>query len=282
MYANTNISEKRSRVLRFQKEIGDLPDDSNDIFKRNMLDRYVDSLDESFCNGRCGVLNKFCYAEFFRFYYIVPSANENDWQSMELKDELLEVNSPATHYPNVISLMSSKEKMKFRKLPSVLRYFTPNKNRDYESYAHHLLLLFYPFRDELDLKVAIPPSYTNKIAEPGVIDIINTNRALTEPFSDAVDEALLQYSQTEMNISEATEQIENDEMQNICLNETFDQSTQNHIKIDVSIPQPYSLVTDDEINTNIQSLNVQQRQVFDFVYSWAKIYLGLVELVNLT
>ena len=180
-----------------------------------MLDRYVDRPDERFCNGRYGVLNKFCYAEFLRFYYIVPSSNENDRQPMELKDELLEVNSPATRYPIVISLMSSKEKMKCRKLPSVLRYFTTNKNRDCESYAHHLLLLFYTFRDESDLKVGLPPIYTNKIAEPGVIDIINTNRALIGPFSDAVDEALLQYSQTEMNISEATEQIENEDVQNI-------------------------------------------------------------------
>ena len=42
------------------------------------------------------------------------------------------------------------------------------------------------------------------------------------------------------------------------------------ITIDLSIPQPYSLVIDNEINANIQSLNVRQRQVFDFVYSWAK------------
>ena len=68
-----------------------------------------------------------------------------------------------------------------------------------------------------------------------MIDIININRALIEPFSDAVDEALLQYSQLEMNNGEAMEQIENQEMQNICLNETFDQSTQNNITIDLSI-----------------------------------------------
>ena len=128
IYANTNIPEKRFRVLQSQKEIGDLPYDSNDIFKINMLDRYVDRPDESFCNGPYGVLNKFCYAEVLRFYYIVPSENENEWQPMELKGELLEVNSPATGYPIVISLMSSREKMKCRKLLSVFRYFTPNKN----------------------------------------------------------------------------------------------------------------------------------------------------------
>ena len=93
---------------------------------------------------------------------------------MELKDELLEVNSPATGYPIVISVISSKEKMKCRKRPSAFRYFTPKKTRDYESYAHYLFLLFYPFQDESDSKVGISLSYTNKIAEPGVIDVINT------------------------------------------------------------------------------------------------------------
>ena len=100
-----------------------------------------------------------------------------------------------------------------------------------------------------------------------MIGISNTNIALTEPYSDDVDEAWLQYSQTEMNNSEATE---NEETQNICLNETFDQSTQNNETTDVSIPHPYSLLSDDEVAANIQFLNVQQTQVFDFAYSWAK------------
>ena len=65
---------------------------------------------------------------------------------------------------------------------------------------------------------------------------------MIEPLSDAADEALLQYSQVEKNNSEAMEQIENEEVQNICLNQTFDQSTKNNITIDVSIPQTYSLV----------------------------------------
>ena len=69
-----------------------------------------------------------------------------------------------------------------------------------------------------------------------MIDTININRALIEPFSDAVDEVLFQYSQTEMNNGKAMEQIESQEMQNICLNETFDQSTQSNITIDLSIP----------------------------------------------
>lgn len=41
-------------------------------------------------------------------------------QPTELKDEQLEINSPATGYPIVTSLMSSKQKMKSRKLVFVL------------------------------------------------------------------------------------------------------------------------------------------------------------------
>lgn len=51
---------------------------------------------------------------------------------------------------------------------------------------------------------------------------------------------------------------------------TFNYPKQNNIGIDVTVPQSYSLVSGNEINTNIQSLNVHQRQVFDFVYSLAK------------
>ena len=49
-----------------------------------------------------------------------------------------------------------------------------------------------------------------------MIHIIDTNRALIEPFIDAVDEALLQYSQTEMDNGEAMELIENQDIQSIC------------------------------------------------------------------
>ena len=65
---------------------------------------------------------------------------------MTLTDDMLETNIAVTsHYPPVIPLMASPDKLKCWKVPSVLRYFTPNKNRIYKVYAHYLLILFYPF-----------------------------------------------------------------------------------------------------------------------------------------
>ena len=48
MYANTNISEKRCKILRSQQKISKLTDESEDIFKKNMLDRYMDRPDKKF------------------------------------------------------------------------------------------------------------------------------------------------------------------------------------------------------------------------------------------
>ena len=90
--------------------------------------------------------------------------------------------------------MSSKEKLKCRKVPLVLLFFTPINNREYVNYAHHLLLLFYPFRNEADLKVGVPPSYTNKISEPDIIDI--KRNSYVGPFGEIVDKALLHYHQS--------------------------------------------------------------------------------------
>ena len=42
IFANSNVPEKRYRICRGEKNISELPEDSTDIFKRNMTDRYID------------------------------------------------------------------------------------------------------------------------------------------------------------------------------------------------------------------------------------------------
>ena len=202
IFANGVIPENYFKILHSQQEISELPDEGEDVFKKNMLERYMDRPDEKFQNGKFASVNFLCYAEFLRYYYVSTISNENDWQSVELTDDMLETSlAIASHYTSVIPLMSSPEKLKCWKVNSILRYFTPNKNRYYEVYAHHLLILFYPFRAESDLKS--DDNYTNKLAAPDVIDIVNRNRSIIEPYCELVDEALLRYK---------TEVINNDEI----------------------------------------------------------------------
>ena len=55
-------------------------------------------------------------------------------------------------------------------------------------------MLYYPFRKESDLKNESPPSYTNKLAEVDVSQIVNENRQKVEPYADLVDEVLIQHN----------------------------------------------------------------------------------------
>ena len=107
---------------------------------------------------------------------------------MELTDDMLETNLEGkSHYRPVIPLMSSPDKLKCRKVTSVLRYLTPIKNKIYEVYAHHLLILFYPIRAESDLKS--DNSYTEELAARDVIDTVNRNKSIIEPYCELIDEA---------------------------------------------------------------------------------------------
>ena len=137
-------------------------------------------------------MNSLCYTEFFRYYYVSTISNKNDWQPVPLTDDMLETNiGVISYYLSVISLMSSPEKLKCRNVSSVLRYFTPSKNRNYIVYAHHLLILFYTFLTESGLKS--DNIYNNKLAAPDVMEILNRNRSFIEPYCELVDEALLRY-----------------------------------------------------------------------------------------
>ena len=122
--------------------------------------------------------------------------------------------------PKVIPLMSSKEKLKCRNVKAVLRYHQPSPNRDIEKFAHHMLFSLYLFRIEEHLK--LPPitgTYFKKLQEPGVLDVINRNRAIMEPFSDVVDKALLNL---QSNLDAFPQQDENQEEIALIVNVLLD------------------------------------------------------------
>ena len=59
--------------------------------------------------------------------------------------------------------MISGETMRCRKVGRILRYHEPNEFLFPEKFAHHLMLLFFPFRDEKQFLSGCPPLYQNKL-----------------------------------------------------------------------------------------------------------------------
>ena len=64
---NTNIAENYFKNMCSQEEINELSEKSEEIFKKNMLDRYMDKPDEKSQNGKFASVNYLYYAELLRY-----------------------------------------------------------------------------------------------------------------------------------------------------------------------------------------------------------------------
>ena len=69
--------------------------------------------------------------------------------------------------------------MKCRKVQAIIRHHTPNKRKEPELYFHHLLMLYFPWRNEIEL-LSSDQTYASKFYEPDVQTIVAENRTLFE------------------------------------------------------------------------------------------------------
>ena len=84
--------------------------------------------------------------------------------------------------------MSSKRSLKL-----VVTYHTPNPATNTEAYAHHLPMMFHPFRKELELFYEPNKFYIDKLNDADVISVFNYNKARFEPWRDLVNTDLVDF-----------------------------------------------------------------------------------------
>ena len=269
-FANSNLPEKRYKICKSKDELSQLPEDSTDVFKRNNLDRYIERPDKHFKGGKFSVLDEMCYAEFLAFYVLETKPKDfNDSQPEVLVDDGIE--SPLS-YPRLIPLMRSKDKMRCRSVKKILRYHTPNANLNPEEHAHHLLMLFYPFRNEQEL--CEENSFLTKLNQQNVLTIVNENREKFEPFGNLVEESLIHFTSHSKSIDSFAEQ-ENDDLHENVVNNDFNSGDEDEI-VDFQVDSKASSVTNnlsisnEEINLLISQLNQKQREIFNVINRWAR------------
>ena len=112
----------------------------------NIIERYSD---------RPNIVDHLCLAEFAAYYYkdYKKDPDEfNDVQPNVLSDDLVESNHVSNCEsvlpPLTIKLNNGQETMKRRKIKAVLRFHTPSKAKEPEKFYHHLLMLYFPWRNE--------------------------------------------------------------------------------------------------------------------------------------
>ena len=73
VFANSNHPEKTYRIFLSEEQISELPQESTNIFKRNMIDRYIDYFYASCGGWKYSALTNFYNAEFLRYYYVISN-----------------------------------------------------------------------------------------------------------------------------------------------------------------------------------------------------------------
>ena len=144
---NSNVPEKKVKMILSKSELSLLPEDSTYICKRNMVSCYIIRQSER-------VFNQLCYASFVMKYELLTKQLENDSQSNELSDEVIKENNTVNNnnsYPKRITL-STGEKLVHRKIEFVLRYDFPNSIKILKRMRIIRFLCFIPFAVKNNLK----------------------------------------------------------------------------------------------------------------------------------
>ena len=268
-FANTNVLSKRVKMCLSKEKLEELDSSSCDIYQKNNADRYT----ERPCKPEA--LVKMCLAMFLSVYEkdYKLSKEDNDSQPIELDEKSLNVNHSLelSQLPKNITLLSS-EKMKLRRVKKVLRFYQPNKLKDPEGYAHHLLMLYLPYRNEEDLMTN--NSHIETLSNPEIKELVDNNRKLFEPHSEMIDDAFLNFQRV-LQPDPILEYEDDETEQLVPERESDDENSDNEgnvFSLGDSIVQP-TVVADEEINVRIRSLNRQQKEVFDVVHSYGSRHL---------
>lgn len=223
-----------------------------------------------------------CFAEFTLHYYTTPKPSislENDSQPVEPGDEHIETNHSNCNLPDNVPLMSSKEKLKCRKVKTTLQCHQPNPNKDTEKYARYLLFYFYPFRAEQDLRShSCSQSYCEKFQKSQIFQIATRNKAFMEPYGDLVHQALLNlHNNLRVYDSEANNIL--DQVNDIFLEEDPTEGAIILADGPTALPSHVSptLTSDTELHEIIRKLN-KRKNAFYKIHGWAKDYIKNVSL----
>ena len=136
--------------------------------------------------------------------------------------------------------------------PSISR---AKKNLCPETFAHHAMLLFFPFRYQKQLLLVSLPLYQNKLQEQGVQDVVNRSKIKFEPYGDLGDQAFSQFNENSINNRDPHCQIQNDETPEAEYpNENYSEDTETNKTSDTPNFMP-QVLPDDEIAKGINSLN---------------------------
>ena len=269
----TGYPERRVRILKSQTQLASMEDGEPDIFLPNLIERY---------NARPAALNEMCLAEFGMWYQVSGSKGQDD-----ASDNVDSVTG-SEEAGHIIVLSNNLGRMKKKNKPNVIRFHQCSMTKEPEMYFYNKLLLYMPFKNEVsDLKEGFESYSEHYHSKKEAIEEIE-NRLMSN--ADMVDEAVENFQEhgppvhawdqvapeTEHERADAFEDgseenhefsiINPDDNENLRF--TSDTAGPNAPTLAVEfIPD---LLTELEYRKLVQSPNVEQRQVFQYLLNWCE------------
>ncbi|XP_069125440.1 uncharacterized protein [Argopecten irradians] len=263
----TDLKENRTRMLKPPSVIQNMDDDDEDIYMSNILDKYA---------ARPKSLETRSLAFFVANYTYHRKAKIDE---DEVQDDEVESNETNSY----ITLSNGLGRMCKRKYPCVIRYHYVSKEKDSEMYYHRLLLLYYHWRseDELKLNNSYQLKFKQEMSE--LVPIIKQ----FEPFYEEVENVLETFDPNDCEpemwnqvASEVEHDLHHDENQ--IPDPTYEFLNPQHLPSDITHEQQpeqsrpsYTVglaimyISDDLFLSLVRSLNLEQRRIFDFIYEWS-------------
>ena len=188
-YIATGPKKQRTRVLKPRAVLETMDDDDTDVFAVGPIEKY---------ENRPDVLEEMCLADFITNYRHKSTTDADSVEENTIEGYF----KPVAGYTNddnddngilidkapcVIKLKNDLGEMKKRIRPCVPRTHKVSKDSSPEEYYMKLLQLYWPWRDEIDLKHS-DGTYTSKFNE--VKDVIDDTISRFERYDKITEEDL--------------------------------------------------------------------------------------------
>ena len=296
IFINTSPPEERTRLLKSQELLENLPDNSTDIYSSNDIIRYA---------KRPRQLSHWCLADYVSKLNIKFPASDkipcnNPYKDNEEDDLCIndttdsesdsEENMLKVVDDNINIVMKNGIKIKSRKVPKVIRFVRYNEKVDPENFCREQLLLFWPWRNESKDLIGDAPSYSVRYQE--LKHIIMPKCHKYDHKSDALDAAMQVAQNQSSQMIEALEEIVPSNLQEQCDDEATGVTEcaeyaffnpkrtqqQQHYDIgsDMGVPSAVSdellkgCIPDKEYYELVRKLNFRQREIFVHINQWIR------------
>ncbi|XP_065931772.1 uncharacterized protein [Magallana gigas] len=282
VFINTSEQGKRTFLLKPVEILQDMPGESTNIESDNWIKRY---------QRRPRALQNCCLADFVsKFDIILPPKEKRQNISVEyLPEQELEETNEDDYLLELTSksglmelekeyIMRDGSILKQRNIQKVIRYVRFNKNQDPENYYREQLMLFLPWRKEIDDLLGSHSSYESKFIQTK--DIIFNNReayALDKGVADIVEDnemVLLNDNANVISALQHSEEIDLNIEDQMCLDHgCFNPETAGvsyDLGLDLGITRKqveindlvFNTMNDEEYRKLTCELNVKQKQFF--------------------